>query len=65
MQKVITITAHIGIPDDKFKEEQYPELTKILEQGYFVKETIPIKIDNSNSYSITFVLQKNSSPSGG
>lgn len=61
MQKVITITTHTNIIDktEMFTEKEYPKLNEYLEDGYIVKQTIPI-VTNSTSfmYSITFILEK-------
>jgi len=61
MVKVITITSHTNIieKDQKFIETEYPELNKYLEEGYYIKNTIPIlkPADPSFRYAITFILQ--------
>ena len=60
--KVITITTHTNIleRDELFKETEYPKLNEYLEQGYTVKESIPITINSTTAYmySITFILEK-------
>ena len=62
MQKVITITSHTNIIDDenKFIENEYPKLNEYLEDGYIIRNTIPIikPADASYMYSITFILEK-------
>jgi len=62
MFKVITITSHTNIVDDKdkFTESEYPILNKYLEEGYLVHSTIPIlkPADVSYMYAITFILRK-------
>jgi hypothetical protein len=62
MQKVITITSLTNIiPDGKrFYENQYPELQKLLDEGYRIIETIPVikPADTSTRYAITFILEK-------
>ncbi|MCK0158967.1 hypothetical protein MWU65_17425 [Cellulophaga sp. F20128] len=62
MQKVITITTHTNIIDkeDKFTEKEYPKLSEYLENGYSIKEAIPIikPADPSLRYAITFILEK-------
>lgn len=62
MQKVITITSHTNIIDDreKFFENEYPTLNKYLEEGYIVQNTIPIikPADSSYSYAVMFILKK-------
>ncbi|MEL0457619.1 hypothetical protein WJN01_15390 [Flavobacteriaceae bacterium SZ-1-7] len=62
MQKVITITTHTNIidKDDKFTEKEYPKLNEYLEDGYIVKQTVPITTGSQTSYmySITFILEK-------
>lgn len=62
MQKVITITTHTNIIDqnDKFTEKEYPKLNEYLENGYVVKQTVPIVTNSETSYmySITFILEK-------
>ena len=64
MQKVITVTNFTGVVDanNTFNEHEYPELTKHLNDGYIVKDTILVS-NNSDGYrySITFVLAKKSS----
>ena len=60
--RVITINTHTNIFKDgvPFTETEYPKLNEYLEQGYVVKDTIPIvkPADASYSYSITFILVK-------
>ena len=62
MQKVITITSLTNIIDDKdkFLENEYPKLNEYLEDGYYIKSTIPIlkSADPSYRYAITFILEK-------
>lgn len=62
MQKVITITTHTNIIDDKvnFTEMEYPKLNQYLKDGYSIAETIPIikPADPSYMYAITFILRK-------
>ncbi|PKF74836.1 hypothetical protein [Chryseobacterium sp. PMSZPI] len=62
MQKVITITTHTNIIDknDKFTEKEYPQLKTYLEEGYKVKEIVPITLASTTAYmySLTFVLEK-------
>lgn len=61
MQKVITISSHTNIiGNEPFVETEYPQLTQYLEDGYEIKQSIPIlkHSDNSYMYAITFVLEK-------
>jgi len=62
MQKVITVTTHTNIidKDAKFTEKEYPQLNAYLEDGYKVKEVIPITLASSTAYmySLTFILEK-------
>lgn len=62
MQKVITITTHTNIieKDAKFTEKEYPKLDSYLEDGYRVKEVIPITLTSTTAYmySLTFILEK-------
>jgi len=62
MQKVITITTHTNIIDKdvKFTEKEYPKLNEYLEDGYIVRQTIPIVTNSETSYmySITFILER-------
>jgi len=62
MQKVITVTSQTNIidNDEKFIENEYPKLTEYLEDGYSIKNTIPIlkPADDSYMYAITFILEK-------
>jgi hypothetical protein len=65
MQKVITITDVNFMDNDAvkksnnntFKETEYPKLTKLLEDGYSVRQTIHSITPNTNFFSITFVLE--------
>lgn len=59
MQKVITVTSHTNIMGEKsFVENTYPELDKLLNEGYYIQQTIPIikPADDSFMYAITFIL---------
>ncbi len=60
MQKVITLTNHLGITDREamFTEKEYPQLSKYLDEGYNVIQAIPISIPGDIKYSITFILEK-------
>ena len=62
MQKVITVTTHTNIidKDDKFTEKEYPQLNTFLEDGYKVKEVIPVILNSTTAYmySLTFILEK-------
>ena len=62
MQKVITVTTHTNIIDkeDKFIEKEYPKINEYLEDGYEVKQVVPVVTNSQNSYrySITFILDK-------
>lgn len=62
MQKVITVTTHTNIidKDAKFTEKEYPQLNTYLEDGYKVKEVVPITLASSTAYmySLTFILEK-------
>ncbi|MGU9939752.1 hypothetical protein [Empedobacter brevis] len=62
MQKVITITTHTNIldRDNKFIEKEYPQLNIYLEDGYKVKDVIPITLASTSAYmySLTFILEK-------
>ncbi|MGV4414021.1 hypothetical protein [Chryseobacterium sp. T1] len=62
MQKVITVTTHTNIIDKeaKFTEKEYPQLNTYLEDGYKVKEVVPITLASSTTYmySLTFILEK-------
>lgn len=63
MQKVITITTHTNIIQNKnttFVESEYPKLNEYLQEGYKVSQAIPVNTSSTNSalYSITFVLEK-------
>lgn len=59
MQKVITVTlanfidAHTG---NEALETTYPELDKLLGQGYVITDKIVVQSDNC-FFSITFILQ--------
>ena len=66
MQKVITIHGQSFVdagsrPSQAIEEITYPELQKLLDQGYKVKQTIPMQSSgNSIGYffSITLLLEK-------
>jgi len=62
MQKVITVTTHTNIidKDNKFTEKEYPQLSAYLEEGYKVKEIVPITLTSTTTYmySLTFILEK-------
>ena len=62
MQKVITVTTHTNIidKDSKFIEKEYPQLNAYLEDGYKVKEIVPITLQSTTAYmySLTFILEK-------
>jgi len=62
--KVITIATHTNTlgRDELFTETEYPKLNEYLEQGYIVKETIPVTTSATSSYmyAITFILEKKS-----
>lgn len=62
MQKVITVTTHTNIidKDAKFTEKEYPQLNTYLEDGYKVKEIVPITLASATTYmySLTFILEK-------
>ena len=62
MQKVVTITSHTNIIDnkDKFIENEYQKLNDYLEDGYIIRDTISIlkPADPSYRYAITFILEK-------
>ncbi|WP_421812442.1 hypothetical protein [Flagellimonas sp.] len=60
MYKVLTVTTHTKIEGSKFTETEYPKLNEYLEDGYSIKETIPIikPADVSLRYAITFILYK-------
>ena len=62
MQKVITVTTHTNIieGDNKFVEKEYPKINAYLEDGFEVKQVVPVvtNADNSYMYTITFVLEK-------
>ena len=60
MQKVITVTTRAYIEDkEKFTETEYPELKKALDEGYYVKQVIPVIQNNGNGayYDTIFVLE--------
>jgi|GEM_PF-5381222 hypothetical protein len=59
MQKVITITRNISLPaNTSFYEVQFPDLQKLLDEGYIVKDHILTVLNNSTHYAITFILEK-------
>lgn len=62
MQKVITISSYTNIVDrdSKFIENEYPTLNKYLQDGYIIRQTIPIlkPADVTNTYSVIFILEK-------
>ena len=62
MEKVITISSHTNImeKDQKFNETEYPLLKKYLEEGYVIKQVIPIikPADASYMYSVVFIIHK-------
>lgn len=61
-QKVITITAttHMSYPADGFIEREHPSLTKYLDNGYQIKDTILAipQAQNGYTYAITFILEE-------
>lgn len=59
MQKVITITKNVNIPvDQSFTETTYPDLQKLLDDGYVVKDHMLSVISGNSHYGITFILEK-------
>lgn len=59
MQKVITITRDFHVPVDiRYHEMQYPELQKLFDEGYVVKEHILAVVSTNMHYAITFILEK-------
>jgi hypothetical protein len=56
MQKVITITGNTIIQAGEFSETMHPELNKLLNDGYIIKETISVVPTSNHTYSITFIL---------
>ncbi|MBF6641803.1 hypothetical protein IVB69_09965 [Flavobacterium sp. J49] len=61
MQKVITITQlTVGVTTTSkvFLETEYPQLTKYLEEGYIIRQTIHTELTTSTAYAITFILEK-------
>ncbi len=61
MQKVITVTTRAYIDgNEKFIETEYPELKKALDEGYYVKQVIPVIQNNGNGvyYDTIFILDK-------
>ena len=62
MQKIITVTTHTNIidKDNKYIEKEYPKINEYLEDGYEVKQVVPVVTNSESSYmySITFVLEK-------
>jgi len=62
MQKVITISSFTNLTEkgDKFNETEYPSLNKYLEEGYTIRQTIPIikPADVTNTYAVIFILEK-------
>jgi len=61
MQKIITVTCNSFIKDDsKFIETQFPEVNKLLEDGYTVSQVIPIikPANTGHYYDIIFILNK-------
>lgn len=65
MQKVITIHGQSladasNRPSQAIEETTYPELQKLLDQGYEAKQTIPMQSSSGSSYffSITLLLEK-------
>jgi DNA-binding HxlR family transcriptional regulator len=60
MQKVVTVNYYMSRDDDEKTQEIIPEQLKtLLEEGYSVKEAIPIIPDIKHAYSITYILQSN------
>ena len=61
MQKVITISSYTNIVDreSKFVEHEYTTLNKYLQEGYIVRQTIPIikPADVTNTYPVIFILE--------
>jgi hypothetical protein len=60
MQKVITVTSSIMInSNDNFVETEYPELNKLLQEGYKINQVIPIIKPASTSHYVEtiFILE--------
>jgi hypothetical protein len=63
MDKIITVTTSLDLVprDSSFVETEYPEIKKYLEDGYEVKQIIPIlktTEDPHRRFAIVFHLHK-------
>ena len=61
MQRVITIRNTNYQQDGKVIEDEYPKLQKYLDQGFTIKQVIPIQTNSDKfafMYSLTFILVK-------
>lgn len=57
MQKVITVRAYISPANgEEFTENEYPELSKYLEDGYKIIDKIIVNANTTSSSSFTFIL---------
>lgn len=60
-QKVISVNVLVRDTEEEtgYKEHEFPKLKAALDEGYTVKEVVPIKAsDNLYIVNITFVLEK-------
>ena len=59
MTKVITTVTHLSTPNGQYQREvTYPELDKLLADGYEILEKIHTVSNTTSFFSITFILQK-------
>lgn len=61
MQKVIVIDTHTNtMGNDLFNEKEFPQLNQYLEDGYTIKQIIPVTLNSNTTYmySLVFVLER-------
>ena len=60
-QKIVTVHTHTNtFGENKFAEHEFPVVTKYLDDGYSVKQIVPVILSSTAAYmySLTFVLEK-------
>lgn len=61
MQKVIVIDTHTNtMGNDLFNEKEFPQLNQYLEDGYTIKQIIPVTLNSNTAYmySLVFLLER-------
>jgi hypothetical protein len=59
-QKVISVNVLLNATDkvSGLKEYEFPEVKQALDQGYIVKQVVPMKADGLYVINLTFILEK-------